>query len=70
MDFCGIITGKLHINYNDDDIIIHCTDNPGRVTFLRTRVQQVLKQNGKDDFKEAYFECISHLILVCNVWNT
>lgn len=70
MDFCGSITGKLHINYNDDDIIIHCTDNPGRVTFLRTRVQQVLKHNGKDDFKEAYFECISHLILVCNVRNT
>lgn len=60
-------TGKLHINYNDDDIIIHCTDNPGRLTFLRTSVKQGMKQSGDSDVEAVYFNCIYQLIHTCGV---
>ena len=67
MDTSSGTTGKLHINYNDDDIIIHCTDNPGRITFLRTSVRQGLKQGGESDTETVYFDCIQQLIRTCEV---
>ena len=67
MDSSGGTTGKLHINYNDDDIIIHCTDNPGRLTYLRTSVKQGMKQRGESDTEAVYLDCIHQLLHTCDV---
>ena len=60
------IVGKLHINYNENDILIHCTDNPGRETILRVSVLQRQKQNSCE-FEVAYQSCIDDLIQSCKV---
>ena len=61
------ITGKLHINYLEDDALIHCTDNPGRITYLRISVQQKRKQKESLSFQEAYVSCIQDLVIACKV---
>ena len=61
------IVGKLHINYMENDTLIHCTDNPGRTTFYRTSVLQRQKQNDECTFDIAYKLCINELIQSCKV---
>lgn len=61
------IVGKLHINFMENDILIHCTDNPGRMTILRTSVLQRQKQCEGCLFEEAYQLCINDLLSSCKV---
>ena len=61
------VSGKLHMNIQESDVLIHCTDNPGRVTILRTSVLQ--KQRTKPDMTvdESFDACIQELVSACKV---
>ena len=61
------VSGKLHMNIQESDVLIHCTDNPGRVTILRTSVTQ--KQRTKPDMTadESFDACIQELVSACKV---
>ena len=61
------ISGKLHMNIQDNDILIHCTDNPGRVTFLRTSILQKQKTDESLSVDSAYNQCIQDLLTMCKV---
>ena len=61
------ISGKLHMNIQDNDILIHCTDNPGRVTFLRTSILQKQKTDESLSVDSAYSQCIEDLLTMCKV---
>ena len=61
------ISGKLHMNIQDNDILIHCTDNPGRVTFLRTSILQKQKTDESLSVDSAYSQCIQDLLTMCKV---
>lgn len=61
------ISGKLHMNIQDNDILIHCTDNPGRVTFLRTSILQKQKTDESLSADSAYNQCIQDLLKMCKV---
>ena len=66
-DLNSISSGKLHINYREEDVLIHCTDNPGRTTFLRTSVSQKIKANSAFTLEEAYFACVDDVRKCCVV---
>ena len=59
--------GKFHMNIQENDILIHCTDNPGRVTFIRTSIQQKKKVEEELTEEEAYEQCLNDFIMVCKV---
>ena len=61
------VSGKLHMNIQDSDILIHCTDNPGRITFLRTSIQQKQKTEKSLSVEDAYNRCIQDLLSMCKV---
>ena len=61
------ISGKLHMNIQDNDILIHCTDNPGRVTFLRTSILQKQKTDESLSVDIAYSQCIQDMLTMCKV---
>ena len=50
------------MNIQDNDILIHCTDNPGRVTFLRTSILQKQKTDESLSVDSAYNQCIQDLL--------
>ena len=60
-------TEKLQINLREEDVLRHCTDNPGRTTMLRTNVQQKIKANPQLLFGEAYVSCIHNIVDCCTV---
>lgn len=60
-------SGKFHMNIQENDILIHCTDNPGRVTFIRTSVQQKRKVDEDLTDEEAYEQCLNEFISICKV---
>ena len=66
-DLNSFSSGKLHINYREEDVLIHCTDNPGRTTFLRTSVSQKVKANSALTFEEAYSACVDDVLRCCVV---
>lgn len=55
------------MNIQDNDILIHCTDNPGRVTFLRTSILQKQKTDESLSADSAYNQCIQDLLKMCKV---
>ncbi|KAK8807723.1 hypothetical protein WA171_000672 [Blastocystis sp. BT1] len=55
------------MNIQDNDILIHCTDNPGRVTFLRTSILQKQKTDESLSVDSAYSQCIQDLLTMCKV---
>ena len=59
--------GKFHMNIQENDILIHCTDNPGRITFIRTSIQQKKKVEGELTDDEAYEQCLNDFIMICKV---
>ena len=59
--------GKFHMNIQENDILIHCTDNPGRVTYIRTSTQQKKKAEEELTEEEAYEQCLEDFIMVCRV---
>ena len=61
------ISGKLHMNIQDNDILIHCTDNPGRVTFLLTSILRKQKTDESLSVDSAYSQCIQDLLTMCKV---
>ena len=58
---------KFHMNIQENDILIHCTDNPGRVTYIRTSTQQKKKAEEELTEEEAYEQCLEDFIMVCRV---
>lgn len=61
------VSGKLHMNIQESDVLIHCTDNPGRVTILRTSIMQKQRTKPEMTADESFDACIQELVSACKV---
>lgn len=63
----GVVTGKLHILFNDNDLLFHLTDDPGRNTYLRVKLSTKLKESADMTRKEAITACLTDIVNECYV---
>ncbi|KAK8807254.1 hypothetical protein WA158_004013 [Blastocystis sp. Blastoise] len=60
-----VLTGKLHILFNENDVLFHFTDDPGRHTYLRIQTSSKIKVQPDFSKKEAISSCINDLVNEC-----